>query len=103
MNGERHSDWLRERFQSAIGNQSLEPWCMTEPEAEELLSICSGHVGTAMQSMKNIATFLRREREMKAMFYTEDETLELLRKECLSLFSRGAKHGLREQLNEVQT
>jgi hypothetical protein len=81
--------WLRERFQEMIGNEGAgEPWCLTEEEASELIDICEGHIGTAMEGVKNIGMFLRREREKRAMFYTQEETLDLLRSVCRALLSR---------------
>jgi hypothetical protein len=58
--------WLRDRFQTMCGSEGAgELWTLTEHEASQILDICQGHAGTAMEAAKSLGIFLKREREKK--------------------------------------
>jgi len=54
-------------------------WTIAPEEAEVLLGL--GSVPTILQSMSNVGCLLKRERENRLMFYSEEECIELLHKE----------------------
>jgi len=63
-------------------------WTISPEEAEEILGL--GSVPTILLSMSNVGRFLKRERQERLMFYSEEECIQLLHKEIGKVGNKNA-------------